>query len=110
MRADIKKRANNYREQAYVEVRKTRQDRATERPTGTKASNYVANKYRVSEHAVERFFERVLKIDFTRAMLTKGAMAIDANRPMTNGDGKHEFMNDYVAVIKSGIIVTIMIK
>ncbi len=78
------------------------------------ADHEFTEKYNVTYHSAHRFLQRVFKQEITTSLedLEKAAILIVKNLPLLNkfSEGKYPLMDDYTAIVKNGIVVTILNK
>ncbi len=78
------------------------------------ADHEFTEKYSVTYHAAHRFLQRVFKQEVNTSLpdLKKAAILISKNLPLLeeSSEGKYPLMDEYTAIVKNGIVVTILNK
>jgi hypothetical protein len=113
---DKKKKENHYKiNKLFKEAKKYRGSLYYEERETEYEVNKYSEKYRVTSHASIRFLERVIKQEVAPegADMKKAAEMIRDNLEFDISSaigGYYPFLDDFVAVIRDGLVVTILEK
>ena len=109
------KKARVYEAKKYEPTRSPETKiKAREPDNSNIADHEFTEKYSVTYHSCHRFLTRVFGQESNPSIgdLKKAAVMITKNLPLLNehSEGKYPLMDNYIAIIKSGIVVTILNK
>ncbi len=109
------KKAREFKAKEYEPTRRSSIDtKARESDNSNIADHEFTEKYSVSYHSCHRFLTRVFGQESNPSIgdLKKAAVMITKNLPLLNesSEGKYPLMDDYTAIVKNGIVVTILNK
>jgi len=109
------KKAREYKKKEYEPtISHETKIKARESSNSNIADHEFTKKYNVTYHSCFRFLTRVFgqECNPSNGDLEKAAVMITKNLPLLNesSEGKYPLMDDYIAIVKAGIVVTVLNK